>query len=194
MKILLVVAIVIGAALLFFLSRNRTGPTAQETGKGPEAYAGLRNMILTGSRTKFSLPETSRPTEPWGVVMDWGVQNGTATVVALSDGTASVYLSGGGGFIGGIGQEPIRSSAKAAVKSAGEVQSLMKETKNFPLPQTGQAQFFALTDAGIYTASASEKELAAGRTPFANLGNAMQAVITQYRILQQKDQKPNDNK
>ena len=125
-------------ATLFFFARNRTRANQEPTGKGHEAYLGLRNLMLTGSRVKFSIPVTSRPTEPWGVVMDWGIQSGTVTVVAMSDGSASIYLSSGGGSLGGIGQEAIRNAAKHAVGLASSVQRQMKETKTFPLPQTGR--------------------------------------------------------
>jgi hypothetical protein len=48
------------------------------------------------------------------VLMDWHVTNGTATVFAAADGTASLYLSSGGGFLGG-GQN-IRSYAMQRFK------------------------------------------------------------------------------
>jgi hypothetical protein len=73
--------------------------------------------------------------------MDWGVTKGTATVVALSDGTASVYLSSGGGFIGGIGQEPIRKAGQNAVAVAQELKTLMTATAAYPEPERGQVTF-----------------------------------------------------
>lgn len=164
---------------LFFFARNRTH---EPIGKGHEAYLGLRNLILTGSRAKFSLPSTSRPTEPWGLVMDWGIQSGTVTVVAMSDGGASIYLSSGGGSLGGIGQETIRNAAKKAVNLASTVQPQMEETKTFPLPATGDVEFYALTDAGVFRAEVPEADLRGGRGPFVSLGSAMQEVITAYRI------------
>jgi hypothetical protein len=156
-----------------------------------EIYSGLRNMILSGSRSKFSLPATSKPTEPWGVVLDLGVQNGTATMVALSDGTASVYLSSGGGFIDGVGQGSIRIAAKNAVRAAADIQPKMRKTQTFSLPETGQAQFLALTDAGIFAVSGSVFELQTGQTPLANLWNALQAVITHYRTFYKDKRKTN---
>ena len=187
-KAQLIVGAVVLVAILFLIARIRSRPLVHTSVKARQTYAGLRDMILQGSRTKFSLPEPSRPTEPWGVVMDWGVQNGTATVVALSDGTASVYLSGGGGFIGGVGQAPIRSAALEAVRLAAGVQPQAKETKSFPLPETGQVHFYFLTDAGVFAAIASEDSLRTEQSPFSKLGNAMQGIITQYRILEQKRQ------
>jgi hypothetical protein len=89
-------------------------PTQKEKIKDPkEMYPRLRTLMLRGSRSKFSLAPTSKPTEPWGVVMDWGVKNGTATIVAMSDGSASVYFSSGGGYIGGGGRSQFASPHKA---------------------------------------------------------------------------------
>jgi hypothetical protein len=188
--LLLVALVMVVVATLSLFVRNKPGTTQQPSGKGYEAYLGLRNLILTGSRTKFSLPVTSQPTEPWGVVMDWKIKNGTVTVVAMSDGNASIYLSSGGGSLGGVGQEPIQNAAKKAVSLASAVQPQMKATRTFPLPGTGEVEFYALTDAGVFTANVPEADLRAGRGPFSNLGNAMQEIIAAYRIHEQNYQKP----
>ena len=71
--------------------------------------------------------------------MDWGVEHGTATVVAFSDGSASVYLSNGGGFLGGgESHESVRKAAQKMVSIAAEFQPQTIETKTYPLPQRGE--------------------------------------------------------
>jgi hypothetical protein len=117
--------------------------------------------------------------------MDWGIEKGSATVVAIADGTASVYLSSGGGFIGG-GQshESIRVAAKRTVELAVEVQPLMRSTTTYPLAQRGQANFYVLTDAGVFTATASEDDLRRHSSPFYKLGDSAQVIITEYRLIQ----------
>jgi hypothetical protein len=113
--------------------------------------------------------------------MDWGLGSGTATVVAFSDGTASVYLSSGGGFIGG-GQsnEAVRKAAKEMVAVAGECRSQTHATTIYPLPQNGEVRFYLLTDRGVFSASAPEQELRSNRHPLSRLGEAAQNVITRY--------------
>ena len=55
-------------------------------------------MVLHTSREKLtSIPQPTGPNDPWGAVMDCGINAGTATIVALGDGTVSIYLSSGGG-------------------------------------------------------------------------------------------------
>src|SRR6516225_870477 len=106
MSLPLLLAIIL-VVIIYLVVRSRrpssptgeTQPAAVQSKPSPEVvYQGLRNMVLCGTRERFGLAPTSSRTEPWGVVMDWGVPNGTATVMALSDGSASIYLSGGGGY------------------------------------------------------------------------------------------------
>jgi hypothetical protein len=115
-------------------------------------------------------------------VADWGLEEGTTTVVAIADGSASVYRSKGGGSIGG-GQshESIRNAALETVKLADDVQPLMHSTKDYPLAQRGQVNLYVVTDAGVYAATASEDDVASRHSPFSKLGESAQAIITAYR-------------
>ena len=146
----------------------------------------MRQQALTSPREKLGIPPAATPATPWGVVMDWGIVNGTATVLAFSDGSASVYLSSGGGYIGGQPKEAINKAAKEATALAAECQAQAHRTTNFPLPQTHQVIFYLLTDQGVVTATSTEQELQGSSRSLAKLGNAMQNVITQYRLLNDK--------
>jgi hypothetical protein len=150
-----------------------------------DVYQGLRLQILQGSRKKFSLAPATNRNEPWGVVMDWGMARGTATVTALSDGSASIYLSSGGGSIGG-GQshESIRKAAQNAVTIAAKLQPTMRATTKYPLPSQDQLIFYVLTDTGAFTESAPVKDVSSHRHALSSLGDAMQVIVTEYRQIQ----------
>jgi hypothetical protein len=105
--------------------------------------------------------------------------------MALSDGSASIYMSGGGGYIGGQNQESVKSAALKAVAVAREYASQMRKTTEYNLPVAGEVIFYLLTDSGVFTASAKEVELRNQEHPLTKLGNAMQDVVTQYRILEE---------
>ena len=100
--------------------RARTCWRPASVARASESYLGLRNSGLQTDREEVALPRASQAHEPWGVVMDWGVGNGTATVVPLSDGGANVYLSSGGGFIGNKSHQATRNAAKDMVAAAAE--------------------------------------------------------------------------
>ncbi|HYV44980.1 MAG TPA: hypothetical protein VFA20_08970 [Myxococcaceae bacterium] len=161
-------------------------PEQPEAASSPEMSRELRDMILHGSRAKFDLPASKDPV--WGVVMDWGLPNGTVTMVAIVDGNASYYLSTGGGAIGGGGQPPVRQAAIQAVAAAGEVVSRAKATSQYPLAGPGQVTFYLLTDSGVLAVGATDKELDDERHPLSKLYGACQEVLTQFRLLDESGQ------
>jgi hypothetical protein len=179
MKIAAWIVPILLLAVLWLGIRARQSRNSPASAADPGAYLGLRNLMLEGSRAKFGIPAGLKPTDPYGVLMDWGIDAGSATVVAVADGTASVYLSSGGGFLGG-GQshETIRAAAKKTVELASEVQPLMHLTTTYPLPARGQVTFYVLTDAGVFTASASDDDLRNHRSPLYKLGDSAQSIIT----------------
>ena len=159
-------------------------PVPTPRASSANVYAGLRNMVLDGTRANFGLGPGASPTQPFAVVADWGFAQGATTIVAIADGSASVYLTGGSGFIGG-GQahESIRNAAQKMVELAGAVQPQMHSTRQYPLAQPGQVTFYAVTDAGVFGASVSQDDLAGSRSPFSALAAAAQSILAEYRRL-----------
>jgi hypothetical protein len=182
-------AALVGIPLLVVLAvtlalRKRSEKPSPSHPPPEEVYRGLRGLALGFTRAKLGLPPTATPTEPWGVIMDWGVSSGTATIVAISDGSASIYMSGGGGYLGGQSHEAIRKAAQNMVAVAAESQKQTIATTVYPLPQRGEVIFYLLTDAGVFTASGSYEELSSHRHVLSRLGDAGQEIITQYRLIQ----------
>ena len=148
------------------------------------AYAGLRGMVLEGTRSNFGLGPGASPTQPFAVVTDWGDAQGTTTIIAVADGSASVYPSSGAASIGG-GQshESIRNAALKAVELAAGAQAQMHATTQFPLAARGQVTFYEITDSGVFTATASQEDLNGNRSPFSQLAAATQNIVAEYRRL-----------
>jgi hypothetical protein len=61
----------------------------------------------------------------------------------------------------------------------------MQPTTTYPLPHRGQVTFYVLTDAGVFTASASDEEMRTHKSPLYKLGDSAQTIITEYRLMQQ---------
>jgi len=175
--------VVLFAALLYWKNRQKNDPSAQvQPHQNP--YLSLRDMALHTPREKLGIPPPPGKDAVWGSLMDWGVNNGTATVTAFGDGSASVYLSGGGGFIGGQGNESIRAAAKKVVAIANRDRSAAHPALSFPQPEKGQVIFYFRTDEGVLTATASSEELQKHQNKLSELGDATQQIITEYRKLQ----------
>lgn len=189
MKFILLIIVVIAGLVLLRALRVRqiqdgTAKSKSSTGKAdPAIYLELRDLALHNSPAP---PDAAnKPNEPFAVIMDWGITESTATIAAFADGSASIYLSSGGSFIGG-GQshESIRNLANQMVGIAGETMPLMQRTTSYPLPRQGHVIFYARTPSGIFTASASEAELKTHRNSLSKLGDTAQAIITEYRRIQ----------
>jgi hypothetical protein len=144
----------------------------------PVIYPKLREHALLKIRLKDLSGDSVH-----SVLMDWNVSNGTATVFAAADGTASLYLSSGGGFLGGGQKYPvIRNAALHAVQLATDLFPHFKTTETIELPPPGDVFFYLTTCNGVRRAIAKEADLRTGLGPLATLGAIMQEIITQYRL------------
>jgi hypothetical protein len=144
----------------------------------PAIYPKMREHALLKIRLKNLSGDSVH-----SVLMDWNVTNGTATVLAAADGTASLYLSSGGGFLGGGQKYPeIRNAALHAVQLAADFFPHFKTTETIDLPAAGDVFFYLTTSNGVRMAVAKEANLRAGIDPLASLGATMQEIITQYRL------------
>jgi hypothetical protein len=145
----------------------------------PAVYTKLREHALT-----LPLPASKERIISM-LVMDWYLTSGLASVVAAFDGSASIYLSNGGGFIGGAQKSTaVRAAAVHAVKAAEQVLAYFQTVQAADLPQRGNVYFYARTESGLLRAAASEKHLSDASDPLTALGGAMQNIITQYRLMQ----------
>ncbi len=168
-------------------------PPAVETGReagGVERrehyYVELRHQALHRSRVELGLPKPFEATRPWGVLMETTYEEASVTVFAVSDGNASIYLSTGGGFIGGVGHEAVRRAAVNMVRVAGTLASLLSPAETYPLPDRGRTIFYLRTEAGVLTGGATEAELGQRRHALSELFFAGQDVITQFRLVNEK--------
>jgi hypothetical protein len=172
---------VVGWFRRLFAGRGRSsgGPAA----KGAEAYQKLRSVALAVDRSAAGISAPSLDAPVWGLLMDMGLPNGTATLFALADGTTSVYFSGGGGVIGGHSHEAVRRANSAMLAEANGVVARMEPTSIYPHPAAGTTTFYALTDSGILVSSGADPDLASGRHDLSRLFRACHGVLTELRLI-----------
>src|SRR5215211_1032599 len=83
-----------------------------------DIYPVLRRQALSIQRTDVDIPEPPPEALAWGILMETGYPGGTATLLALGDGTSSLYLSTGGGVVGGHGHQNVREANAEFVEAA----------------------------------------------------------------------------
>jgi hypothetical protein len=185
--LLLVVAVMALAAVgrqALLARRRRTLPSAD--GSGMPRAGGTQELRRVVLRREFLAGTPPAPSgEPRAVVMDWGLDNGAASLVAYDDDTTSLYLSSGGGVIGAGAHESVRRAARALRAEADAVRShfaAIADDDPLTLPSAGGVTFYLVTDSATLRAGPVGAELlAANAHALARLGNQAQAVITAIR-------------
>jgi hypothetical protein len=112
------------------------------------------------------------------------VDGRTATVISFETGDASLYLSTGGGIIGGGPHPAVADAARRFVAAARLRLAETARTDGFPRPGRGRDSFYLLTTAGVFAATRSDAALRAGTDPFSPLFGAGQDVLTQLRLIE----------
>jgi hypothetical protein len=160
-----------------FISKPFSAKPPSQSKNPAEVYAGLRNMILTKRPPNFE--------GFWGVVMDIGVPNGSATMIAVADGTISLYTSGGGGIIGVGPHDGPKRIAADLLQFAPQFSVNCQETKAFPLPVAGDTRFYLMGPTAVLTAEARSDELGSGRHPLSPLFKKCHELLTEIRLVDQ---------
>ncbi len=122
--------------------QDTTKPKVHQTGDNP--FEELRNLAFTATPEQLALSLPADKTIVYGVVMDWEMGGATATIVSYQTGDASLYLSSGGGVIGGGQHQNVNSAAKQFVTLAQTFLNKTAKTETTPLPATDEVKFYLL--------------------------------------------------
>ena len=173
------------ASFFSFIARFFSSSAIAADYKVAEVYSGLRNMVLNTKPDSVGV-KPKHTNEVWSVVMETGYPEAVASLVALADGTVSLYFSNGGGIIGlGPHAGPHRA-AQSLLTASQQVSKQLKPTKSYPLPKSSFTRFYLLTSNGVLTAEAKEDDLGNNRHPLSPLFHKGQELISEVRAVEQK--------
>lgn len=151
-------------------------------------YVGWRAMVLGLAPADAGLKPTESLPHVFGVVMDTSYDSGTATQVALSDGTTSMYTSSGGGVIGAGARPNVAAASKALLLVAERERENFPLTTEDPIPTPGRVRITLLTFDGRRAAEAVADDFGYRRVPGSDVFHAMHAVITELRLIDEQQQ------
>jgi len=147
----------------------------------------LREQALLVGPEALGFAASAALPHVWGVIMETGHPEGVVTLVALVDGTTSLYFSNGGGIIGAGEHESVRV-ANAAFLAAAEAQLAdFSHAGATPQPGMGRVRLYVRTFGGTVGADAEEQELGEGRHTLSPVFHAGHAVIS---AIQQAAERP----
>lgn len=154
--------------------------------KTAAVYDKLRNQIFALQPSQIGLTPEKLPAGLWGVVIELGYENGVGTLLALAEGTVSLYFSAGGGSLGHGAHPGPRKAAILLLQCAPKFRELCHSTTEHPLPHKGSVRFYLLTFDGILTAEADMKELETKRHPLSGLYLLGHNLIGEIRMVDEK--------
>lgn len=190
--IYLIVGLVIVGGLIYYLatkknleaSNNKVTQRTIEPKDNP--YLELRGHIFAATPGQIGLTTTSEE-NPYAIVMDLGMgEDGTATLVSIVDGNASMYLSTGGGVIGGYAHETVRKAATDFVNMGRSYFSKMNPVDSFPLPKADNVRFYILTNKGKYSIEEEIQRIENDNSDWGQLFYEGNKVITELRLTTEK--------
>ena len=138
-------------------------------------------MMLKMSPKEADISPSAEFPRVYGVIMDWPLDNTTATVFSASDGTASLYTTSTFGIIGGQSHEPVRIAAKKFVKAADTFHDTATPTTDYPYPTSDRVRFYLLTFNGVRVIDTDLAAIENQSSKYAQLFGLAQEVLTELR-------------
>ena len=147
-----------------------------------DMYHGLRGNVLayTGS---------GNAAEPvLAVVVETGEADYLSAIVAVDDGTASLYTSKGFGIIGAGEHEYVREANAYLRETAAQHLHLLAGDPDDRTPEPGRVIIRILTRDGRLSAEASENELGEGQHPLSAVFHAAHDMLSRMiQIVQARE-------
>lgn len=166
-------------------SVSQESPSQKDPG---DMGRGLRLMMLKTSPKEVDISPSAEFPKVYGVLMDWPIDEQTATVFSASDGAASLYTTSTFGIIGGQGHESVRTAAKKFVKAAGGFYDAATPTTDYPYPAADRVRFYLLTFDGVRVIDTDMASINNGTGKYAKLFGLGQDVLTELRQVSEKSE------
>lgn len=165
--------------ILSSLFGQREGAIAPAATPPADAYTALREQVLGLTADAVDLPTGTNA--PLAVLMETGYEKAVATLVAVADGTVSMYFSNGGGVIGAGAHAPVRAAAGTFLDAAKDFADEMPVADGHPLPGLGHVRFSVVMDGAVRAIEAIEDDLGHARHAIAPLFHQGHQVIAAIR-------------
>jgi hypothetical protein len=160
-------------------------PDRQPVPEPIDVVKNLRSKVLSMSPANLGLSPSQQLPNVWGIIMEMGYTETLASLVVLADGTTSLCLGYGGGFIGGGEYASVRTASARFLSVADHYHAGLQSAHTFPYPDVGRVKFYVLTFSGVLFADADEKELVQKAHRLADLFYAGHGVLTELRLIEQ---------
>jgi hypothetical protein len=153
---------------------------------GAEAMRELRLRTLSSPAADFGIFPTKNFPRIYAVLIDFPIDQVTATIVSLCDGNASLYTTSTFGVIGGGGHEKVKAASAQLVAASDMFFEEAKPTKEYPYPVQGKVRFYLVSFGGVRVLEADISDIESNQGKYTSLFRLGQEVLTQLRLAVEK--------
>jgi hypothetical protein len=173
----------VGVGRKIMIALGLIGLSTPTHAKSSEQFGsmGLREMVFNTSPQDIGITKEKYVSDVWGLIVETGFTEGSVSLVALADGTSSLYFSNGGAH-----QNVQKESAKL-IEAANHFYKEASRIQSHPLPKAHKVIFYFLTFDGLLAYEAEEDSLDNNKDKFSPLFYATHNVIGELRKIESKD-------
>jgi hypothetical protein len=128
--------------------------------KASDIAVALRARVLQLKPQDIGLHDPAECPVVWGIVIDTAYPDTVASLVALDDGSVSLYVSDGNGCVGCGSQQEVRWAAADLLQLAERALPLTAPTADLSMPRAGQVRCYLLTPNGLHLVEAPYDDIA----------------------------------
>jgi hypothetical protein len=166
--------------------RKLAGPAGPLEGRDPvrasRTYVALRSRVLAATPAELGIVPSESLPRVWAVIADLPQDEVRVTVVAVADGTTSLYLSTGGWIIGAGSRPAVAAAGQGLLEAAEGALDALSVATNVALPPTGSLSFMVVAYDGIRRVELPDDEAAAADDMMRDLCRATREVVTQLQL------------
>ena len=173
-------------AVLSVLGLSTPVQAANPQRSGAEAMRELRLRALSVPAKELGISPTKDFPRTYAVLIDFPIDQVTATIVSLSDGSSSLYTTSTFGVIGGGAHEKVRNAAAKLISASDKFYEEAKPTKDFNCPANGKVRFYLVSFGGVRVLESDMSAIEANQSKFSTIFWLGQNVLTQLRLATEK--------
>ena len=162
-------------------SSEESSDTITKTEIDDNPYADLRTMALDVTPDNIGMENAFVGSDVYGIIMDWNLGDGIATLVAFASGDASIYLSSGGAFMGAGAHAPVREAIDQYLAAGQNSLKYGIKAVETPLPSNNAVHFYFLTSEGKYSGQENMRKLENGSSEWALLFTEANLLMEEIR-------------
>lgn len=186
LMILTIFVLVIMAS--WFRRRHYQNLETSKPSKGSLGIA-LRKAMLSKPVSELGFSPDSEFPNVYGILTDWNLDGPIASIVAIRDGTTSLYTTSDYVIVGGHGHERVLQAASRYLSEAQKYSASSEAVTEFPYPQTGKVFYYLLTYDGVRLCIGDEAGIDRRSDPTWPLFTAAQNVLTELRFVAEEQRR-----